>query len=303
MHIVVMALNCWWTGNCFIDLGLLERAPSLSQKRLLKRILSLVLADGLFETFEVPKSGRRFPQVLARLAELSDVVTKLGAGAGPYEATYPGHDVPLDNSRFIELEPYKSLNAKRLKVVGMGNFDATQFLSPELCMAYRFPDSLLFDKVPELYEYPQRLAEVQEVVSLAKGIFQGDHAGVEIARSAHEGLLRSAGLLDGQTRLVSSKAFSGDKLCQGLVIDDYFAVACVPKGLLVECPAEACFRAAKSLYSSYGILGFDDKDVKGERKANLIGASVNASAQSQDRGHVLAVKRYALSWVCLQLCQ
>ena len=107
-----------------------------------------MLADGPSESFDVIKCGRRFPNLIARISELSDALTKLGVGAGPYEKIYPGHEVPMDNSLFPELEPYKSLNASRLKVVGRGNFDATEFLSPELCMAYRFPDSLLLDRQP-----------------------------------------------------------------------------------------------------------------------------------------------------------
>ena len=69
---------------------------------------------------------------------------------------------------FPELEPYKSLNAGRLKVVGTGGLDATEFLPPDLCMAYRYPDSLISDKVPDAYEFPQRLDPEGEVVALAK---------------------------------------------------------------------------------------------------------------------------------------
>ena len=94
---------------------------------------------------------------------------------------------------------------------------------------------------------------------------------------------------------------------QGLVIDDYFALSKVPKGVLVQSPSEQCLSVSKALYSSFGIKGSDDKDVVGERKAKIIGACVNASEQCQSRGHVLisapAEKRYALSWVSLQVAQ
>ena len=62
-----------------------------------------------------------------------------------------------------------------------------------------------------------------------QSIFQGDHAGVEIATSAHENLLKSVGLLTEQSRLVADRPFMGGDLCEGLVIDDYFAIASVPK--------------------------------------------------------------------------
>ena len=62
-----------------------------------------------------------------------------------------------------------------------------------------------------------------------KSIFQGDHAGVEIATSAHEGLLQSVGLLDEHSRIQSGRPFLGSTLCEGLVIYDSFAIARVPK--------------------------------------------------------------------------
>ena len=163
-----MDLNFWWAVNSFIPLELLERAPSPSQLRLLRRIAGLMLADGPTEQFEVLRSGRRFPQLVARLSELSQTVTKLGAGSGSYEKVYPGHDVPLDNSLYDELEPYQSLNASRLRVVGCGKFDATEYLSPELCMAYRYPDGLLLGRLPNLHEFPQRMDSIEEVAKLAK---------------------------------------------------------------------------------------------------------------------------------------
>lgn len=120
LHVVVMALNFWWSGNSYIPLEHLERAPSKNQRVLLRRISGLMLADGPLESFEVLRSGRRFPQLIARLAEISGLVTKLGIGAGPYERTYPGHDVPMDSSMFPELEPYRSLDASRLKLLEEG---------------------------------------------------------------------------------------------------------------------------------------------------------------------------------------
>ena len=467
VHVVIMALNFWWSNNSFIPLELLGRIPSPSQLRLFRRVASLMLADGPVEPFEVLQSGRRFHFLTARLGELSDAVTKLGAGAGPYEKVYAGHTVPLDDSVFPELEPYKSLNASRLKVVGTGAFDATEFLPPDLCMAYRFPDSLLSERIPEPFEFPQKLDPEAEVVKLAKvwdargllyihnvdiqmerpfemvrvfnclknvevdrqigdrrgrnavenrvsgpsahlpsgsdlldivvdashetlsvictdrrdfyhqfatslnrtmsntvgpkiplsllqdtrafdtfvaakrakkppraelgdqlgfsarqrfsrcppdmcmisfkSIFQGDHAGVEIATAAHEGLLRSVGLLADESRVIAGMPFRGDRLCEGLVIDDYFAIAKVPKGVLVPNPAIDCLAKSKELYLMHGIIGSDDKDVAGAQKAKVIGASVNASSSCLNRGHVIiaspAEKRFALSWLTLQNAQ
>ena len=168
MHVIVMALNFWWAGSCFIPMEHLRRTPSKSQRNFFRRLSGLMLADRPPDSFEVLKSGRRFPQLVARLCDLSDVLAKLGIGAGPYERTFAGHSVPLDSTRFQELEPYKALDASRLKVVGCGHFDATPFLSPELCMAYRYPDALLLDRIPLAHEYPAKMDSAQEVEALAK---------------------------------------------------------------------------------------------------------------------------------------
>lgn len=140
-----------------------------------------------------------------------------------------------------------------------------------------------------------------------KSISQGDHSGVEIATSAHEGLLKSVGLLAEDTRIVSSRPFAGDDLCQGLVIDDYFAIARVPLGAVDANAATECLARSKALYKKHAILGSDDKDVAGASKAKIIGAAVDSSEQCRSRGHVLvaspAEKRMSLSWITLQVCQ
>ena len=77
------------------------------------------------------------------------------------------------------------------------------------------------------------------------------------------------------------------------------------KGCLSQSPAVECLRRSKALYAMHELVGSDDKDICGERKAKIIGATVNASEQAQSRGRVLvsapAEKRYALSWITLQI--
>ncbi|CAK8990788.1 unnamed protein product [Durusdinium trenchii] len=109
----------------------------LLQRSIYKKIQGILAADGpCCGPIEVLASGRRFPQLLARLSELSSVVTKLGA-CGPYAHSFQGHQVPLDSDVIPELRPYRSLDASRLKLSGRGEFDATEFLDDDLCMAYR----------------------------------------------------------------------------------------------------------------------------------------------------------------------
>ena len=63
-----------------------------------------------------------------------------------------------------------------------------------------------------------------------KSIFQGDHAGVEIATSAHGGILKAVGLLDECSRVVSGRPFSGDSLMEGLG-----SAACVWQLVVLAC--------------------------------------------------------------------
>ena len=140
-----------------------------------------------------------------------------------------------------------------------------------------------------------------------RSLLQGDRAGVEIATDAHTGLLRAHGLLDFESQLVADRPFRGDDLLQGLVIDDYFAIAKVPLHCKETSKAMRCLAVSKEAYRDQGLIGSDDKDVVGTRKAKIIGACIDATEQTQSRGVVLAAspaqKRYGLSWLTLQLCQ
>ena len=81
--------------------------------------------DGPKIPFDVSLAGRRSPQLIARLTELSEALTNAGVKSSPYDHIFEGRDsiVPVDNSVLPELEPYRSLDFERLRVVGEGHFD------------------------------------------------------------------------------------------------------------------------------------------------------------------------------------
>ena len=81
--------------------------------------------DGPKIPFDVSLAGRRSPQLVARLSELSDALTSAGIKQSPYDRVFEGFnaEVPVDNSVLPELEPYRSLDFNRLRVVGEGHFD------------------------------------------------------------------------------------------------------------------------------------------------------------------------------------
>ena len=143
VHIVVLALNAWhYSGR--LDIGSLGRAPSPVHQCLYSRIRRLIRSEGLAHFQTLVSSGRRLPQLVARLGELSEALTFHGPSCNPYDRSFPGYDVPIVNDR-EELRPYRSLDASRLILKGTGHFDASPYLDDELILAYREPRSLLFE--------------------------------------------------------------------------------------------------------------------------------------------------------------
>ena len=126
--------------------------------------------DGPKIPFEVSLSGRRSPQLIARLCELSDALTSAGVRGSPYDHTFEGRpdSVPVDNSAMPELEPYRSLDFERLLVVGEGHFDPVPYLDDNLCMAYCNPDCLLHPGLPGDDDVPVCRDPLEQVVGLMR---------------------------------------------------------------------------------------------------------------------------------------
>eukprot|EP00434_Breviolum_minutum_P034390 symbB.v1.2.030438.t1/scaffold3423.1/size57148/1 len=148
LHTMVMALNFWHSGGRFIEASSLQRAPNRLHRVLYRRIRSLLKSDGPALAFETTKAGRRFPELVPRLSELSSVLTFNGASGDPYDKTFPGVEVVKDDTVMPELQPYRDLDPDRLLLFGTGHFDATEFLDDALTMPYRDPDCLSIDVPP-----------------------------------------------------------------------------------------------------------------------------------------------------------
>eukprot|EP00435_Cladocopium_sp_Y103_P047077 s582_g13.t1 len=469
VHVVCMALNFWHAGGRWISGGELRRKPNSEHRFLYRRVASLIRSDGLAESFPMCKSGRKHPELIARLTELSNLLTMHGGGAhASYERGFSGMSVPVNNEVAPELTPFKDLDASRLKLYGSGHWDVTPWLADDLVMAYREPRSLLADlplgshpicrdseeevaKLARLWDQAGLLrlhrchrpqgslvkvfncfknvdfdrqigdrrgqnslecrvagpskdlpagADVMDLQvsigrqkavlvvsdrkdyyhqlwcttarsqsnavgpsvhkellrdtkaysafmlqsSLAKrahrevrgddlhsfslhpgespygeylpsdnlwvcfaSVLQGDHAGVEIATSAHEQWLQYYNLLDEHSRLVASRSLRSSSLLQGLVIDDYFAVS-VEEVSTKNCDSTAagCYNRSQQAYSSAKLLGSPDKDVVGSNEGKVVGAFINSSERALSRGVCTVgappMKRVALSFITLQLC-
>ena len=166
-YMVVYALNFWHYNGPPPDMDQLGRAPTSAHCRIHRRVESFIRSDQGMPSFMIAKAGRRFPQLIARISELSESVTRRGLGGDQYSRTFPGcqneelEDIP-------ELHPYRDLQAERLGLFGRGHWDITDFLTDELVMAYREPRSILIDRVPEEWEYPRCNDPPSELRSLAR---------------------------------------------------------------------------------------------------------------------------------------
>ena len=85
VHTVCMALNFWFFGGCVTEPSLLQREPNLQHRCLFRRIGALIKSDGPMSTFQAPKMGRTFPELIAQLNRISQLFTNLGALLRPGE--------------------------------------------------------------------------------------------------------------------------------------------------------------------------------------------------------------------------
>ena len=145
--VTVAALNYVHSGG-FVHFESLRRPPNSSQRKALDYLERLVKACGAVESVHVPSASRRSAQLIARLSEISDQMTRLGPVSDPYGPAFPGVS-PSPAERRAALSPYQSLCADRLKLSGKANWDPTPFLEDSLYLAFREPQSLLLPQVPE----------------------------------------------------------------------------------------------------------------------------------------------------------
>ena len=120
VHTIVMCLNYLHYGGAHFDISMLGRRRSPVHVSIYRRIGSLLRSEDQFRTFRVVRAGRRFPELVARLGEISDAVMSLGLSGEPYSRAFQGHDLPPDNSVLPELEPYRNLCSDRLLIRGRG---------------------------------------------------------------------------------------------------------------------------------------------------------------------------------------
>ena len=70
VHLVCMALNFWHSGGVFADDVSLQRSPNKQHLTLFERVKALIRSDGSSEVFDISQTGRKFPNLVARLGQL-----------------------------------------------------------------------------------------------------------------------------------------------------------------------------------------------------------------------------------------
>lgn len=167
---MTLALNFWWSGNKFVDKDLLRRVPSNPQLQIVRRIENLLQVDGFQIPVPVVSAGRRFPQLIARLSELSSALTTLGPQSSPYAHVFEGKptEVKTNNQVRDDLQPYRSLDAARLKLVGTGSWDPLPFLDDNLSMAFMNPDCLIYPCDYGHTSLPKMEDSTSEILALAR---------------------------------------------------------------------------------------------------------------------------------------
>ena len=147
IHVMVSALNFWYNGGVFAQLDLQRRKPSFHHVQLYHRLRLLIESDGDVKVDDLPSAGRRFPELIARISEISEKLTRLGPTADPYDQTFHGVETDAKVDPQDELQPFHNMNPEKIRLHGRGHWDASPYLDDDVCMAYREPRSLLHNQV------------------------------------------------------------------------------------------------------------------------------------------------------------
>eukprot|EP00438_Fugacium_kawagutii_P010127 Skav208968 [mRNA] locus=scaffold1134:70399:72057:+ [translate_table: standard] len=150
MHILILAINFLEGSLTWDSLNLLGRRPNQLQRRVHARLWALLSTCDLTGGNEVSLvPGRSGPEFVARLKQLERFAQRhhllevKGYVGGPKDfekssvgKTMKEDDVPLEH------QPYSSLNAERLKLVGRGRWHLDEWLEDDLYLPYLEPKVL-----------------------------------------------------------------------------------------------------------------------------------------------------------------
>ncbi|CAE7243857.1 mok12 [Symbiodinium necroappetens] len=335
LHVLVMALNFLHQD----PLELLQRPPNEPQARCLSYLGALVRTHGSEQEGVTPSiAGRRIHVLQARLGELSRRLSDLGPVGDIYSWVPPADPVVLPDTLPEDQQPYQPAQAERLQISGRGLWDPLPFLPPVLQMAYAEPRIFAARKSSgklrqiglclcitdrrDFYCQLRRLLGPRLCLTFAfasptvqacfSSVLQGDHLGVEVATASHSAYLESKGLFLPRQRLQANQPVLNSQCHQGLIIDDFFAIAKISRsahaGLTssTTTPAKTCMDEALAAYQAAGLEGSAEKDVVNATVGSVAGAEVDSRSSTLARGLCVIgaprSKRFVLSVLSLEAC-
>ena len=147
IQLISCAMNFWFFDGRHGDMELLRRKPSSQHLAFFQRVRLLVESEGPAFVDKLPSAGRRFPELGARLSELSDAITRMGYASNPYDKSFAGVEALKDDKVDEVLQPYHDADPDKLILHGRGAWDPSEFLEDELCLSFREPRVLLHGRV------------------------------------------------------------------------------------------------------------------------------------------------------------
>ena len=163
-HVIVSALNFWYLGGRHGDIELLRREPNEQHRVLFSRIKLLIRSEEFVLVPNLPKAGRRFPELMARMSELTDALILHGPMSNPYDKNPEISAVSKDDTLDESLQPYHALDPQKIKLFGKGSWDPTCFLHDKICMAFRDPNLIMHGRPceagPLIRDHPSAVAEL-----------------------------------------------------------------------------------------------------------------------------------------------
>ena len=116
-------------------------------------------------------------------------------------------------------------------------------------------------------------------------LFQGDHLGVEYALSSHTSLLKDAGLLAEESHVLRGRPFPKGPLWEALVIDDYVMISKErPNTSADDAVSSKMLAMAEATYSRHGVIGSDDKTIRGAEAFKVLGAEIFSDERARGCG-------------------
>ena len=165
LNVIVVALNYQYFGRaCSLDE--IGRYPNSWQRSCYDRLRVLLAACGTGSEQFPLAPGRSGPELGASLFQLEQFLERPEIFGGGYREAYFQKFVDnpdlFPEEIYPQLQPYRSLDASRLKLTGTGSWDIQRFIDGELWLPFVEPKFLLHEEFPDPEDVPSFSTESYE---------------------------------------------------------------------------------------------------------------------------------------------